>query len=185
MSGLSTVAWVAHDLAVAAGVGGGLFGRLALHPATEQIDDAQERGRVVSDAWRRFNGVQLGAFGVMAATWITGRAFLSGREVDETSRTLVVVKDALVAGTVITAIGASIAGRAMSGGQPETAPPLQANGQRLAPGAEARAHRAKVFVDSFGIANLVLGAGVIAVTTVLAMRSGQSGRWSVVSRWLK
>jgi hypothetical protein len=38
--------------------------------------------------------------------------------------------------------------------------------------------------DVFGIANLICGAGVIAVTAILAMQSGKSTKWSAVSRFL-
>ena len=61
MTALATTAWVAHDIGTAVGVGGSLFGRIALEPSMGNISDRQERGKVVNDAWRRFGVVQLAA----------------------------------------------------------------------------------------------------------------------------
>jgi H+/gluconate symporter-like permease len=40
------------------------------------------------------------------------------------------------------------------------------------------------WLDVLGNLNIALAAAVIAITTVLAMRSGESGRWSTISRFL-
>jgi hypothetical protein len=180
---LSTAAWVAHDLGLAAGVGGSVFGRLAMHPAVKKISSEEERGMIVADAWQKFNTVQLPALGVMAATWFIGRTALSGREVDRGSRWLVILKDAFVVGTLGTGIGAAITGRRLAAQRPGGGVPMGPEGE-VAPSAPAKAKRLQRAVDSLGIANLVCGAGVVALTAVLAMRAGRSGTWSLVSRFL-
>lgn len=184
MAGLSTAAWIGHDLGLAAGVGGTLFGKVALHPATRNINDARERGRVVNDAWRTFNTYQLAGLGLMAVSWFAGRSKLSGGEVDSTSRTLTLVKDALVLATFGTAIANGIAGRRMAAHSPGGATPISSDGESLAADAPAEARRLKPLIDTLGMVNLLCGAGVIGVTAVLAMRAGKSARWSAVSRLL-
>jgi len=109
MATLSTTAWVLHELGLAAGFGGNLFGQIALNPAVQTIQSKRERGKVTHVAWDRYKAVNGVSLLVMAGTWFAGRALLSGREVGETSRALTLSKDILVAGAL--ASGASSAPR--------------------------------------------------------------------------
>ncbi|HEY0715677.1 MAG TPA: hypothetical protein VGF45_23545 [Polyangia bacterium] len=183
MTALSTAAWVAHDLGLAVGLGGSLFGRIALEPSMEKIADRETRGMVVNDAWRRFGTVQLGAFGVMGATWLLGRLKLTGWEVDQESRGLVLAKDVLIGTTLATAVGAAITGSMLAAQRREGAVPMNSEGEAAAdaPPKERRLGRT---TDALGLVNLLAGAGVVALTTILAMRAGQSNRWSLISRFL-
>jgi uncharacterized membrane protein len=181
---LSTAAWVAHDLGTAIGVGGGLFGRVALEPSVRNIEDRETRGRVVNDAWRRFGGVQLGALAVMAATWYAGRSKLSGVAAGGGSaQALVVAKDILVGTTLVSAIGAAITGNAMARQRERDAVPMNESGE-VAADAPAPARALGRLTDAFGLLNLCAGVGVVAVTAMLAMRAGKSKTWTAVSRLL-
>jgi uncharacterized membrane protein len=184
MAALSTAAWVAHDLGIAVGVGGSLFGRTALEPSVRNIADRVERGRVVHDAWRRYGAIQLGSLAVMAATWFAGRLRLSGREVDSRARALVLAKDILVGASLATAIGAAVSGRSVSARVRDGAVPMNSDGE-VADDAPARVRRLGRLTDGLGLANLIAGAGIIAVTAVLAASAGRSARWGVVSRFLR
>lgn len=183
MTTLSTAAWIAHDLGLAAGVGGTLFGRVAMHPATRNITDREQRGLVVKDAWQMFNNIQLGALGLMALTWFAGRTSLSGREVDSTARGLTIAKDVLVVGTVVTAVATAVTGRKMAAQKPDGLP-IDDTGQRVADDAPESAQKLDRLTGTLGLANMICGAGVIAVTAVLAMRAGKSTKWGFVSRML-
>lgn len=181
---LSTAAWVAHDLGTAIGVGGALFGRVALEPSVRNIRDKQERGKLLLEAWRRFGMVQMGALAVMAATWYAGRAKLGGAAVGgRGTRSLVLAKDLLVGATVASAVGAAVTGNMGSRQRRREDVPVDDRGQ-VAPEAPAAARRLGRVTDAFGMANLVAGVGVVAVTAMLAMRAGKSGRWSAISRLL-
>ena len=62
MATLSTTAWVLHELGLAAGFGGNLFGQIALNPAVAEIQSKRERGKVTHVAWDRYkvvNGASL------------------------------------------------------------------------------------------------------------------------------
>jgi hypothetical protein len=93
------------------------------------------------------------------------------------------VKDILVAGAVVSGAGALVTGtlldRAMRAG--ETA--IESG---LEPAAETtpRVRRLQRTVNTLGIVNIALQAGVMAVTTILAMKSGKSTKWSLISRLL-
>lgn len=181
---LSTAAWVAHDLGIAIGVGGGLFGRVALEPSVRRIQDRETRGEVVSDAWRRFGGVQLGALAVMAGTWYAGRAKLSGVAAGGGSaQGLVLAKDILVGATLATAVGSAVAGNLMAKQRENDRVPMNARGE-VAADAPAQARTLGRVTDSLGLLNLCAGVGVIAVTAMLAMRAGKSKTWTAVSRFL-
>src|SRR4051794_39401440 len=54
MATASTTAWVLHDLGLAAGFGGTLFGKMALNPAVKEVRSREERGKVLDRAWRGF-----------------------------------------------------------------------------------------------------------------------------------
>ena len=185
MTGLSTAAWVGHDLGLATNVGGVLFGRLALHPATRKLPNDSERGLVISDAWRRFNSFQVVSSAVAALTWFVGRTRMSGREVDRTSRALVPIKDVLMLGTLGTSVASAMLGRRLSALAPDGgALPVSDDGRHLSPQAPQQAKRLNAVVDKVGIASLACAAGVVAITAVLAMRAGQSQRWVLFSRLL-
>jgi len=185
MSGtLSTAAWVAHDLGTAIGVGGGLFGRMALEPSVRHIDDREKRGQVVADAWRRFGAVQLGSFAVMAATWFAGRSRLNGLAAGGGSaRGLVVAKDILVGTCVASAVGAAVTGNLMAAQRRKGAIPMNDEGE-VAADAPAPARALGRVTDAFGLLNLCAGIGVVGVTAVLAMQAGKSKAWTAVSRFL-
>lgn len=185
MSGaLSTAAWVAHDLGTAVGVGGSLFGRVALEPSMRMIENREERGKVVNDAWSRFGGVQMGALALMAATWYAGRGKLSGGAVARNgSRALVIAKDVLVGTTFASAIGAAISGRRLAKQREDASVPVDSRGE-VASDASPEARKLGRVTDAFGLVNLLAGVGVIGVTAVLAMQAGKSHRWKAVSRFL-
>lgn len=183
MTALSTAAWVAHNLGIAVGVGGALFGRVALEPSVREISDQKERGRVLTSAWRRFGAVQMGALGIMGATWLAGRCHLTGREVGASSRGLVLAKDVLVATSIASAIGSAITGNMVAAQQKNGVVPMNNQGE-VSASAPPKARRLGRATDAFGLVNLLAGAGIIGVTTILAMSAGKSARWSALSRFL-
>jgi uncharacterized membrane protein len=181
---LSTAAWVAHDLGTAIGVGGSLFGRVALEPSVHNVKDQQERGNLLMEAWRRFGIVQLGALAVMAGTWYAGRSKLGGAAVGgRGARGLVIAKDLLVGATFASAVGAAVTGNLNARQRRQQDVPINDQGE-VAAEAPAPARQLGRVTDAFGLANLIAGVGVVAVTAMLAMRAGKSTRWSALSRLL-
>lgn len=176
----SSLAWALHDLGLAIAVGGTVFGKLALHPAVRRIEDPQERDEVVDAAWSRFQVVNLAAHGVVATTWLVGRELLSGREAGGAARSLAIVKDSLIAASLASGIACTVLERALARriarreGPAQEAPGKHTDGSR-------RLERA---VGVLGSANLAANAGVIGVTSLLAMQAGRSGRFALTSRML-
>jgi hypothetical protein len=187
MAKLSSAAWVAHDLGLAASLGGTLFGRVALQPALYKVALPEERDLVSADAWRRFSLINLLGHAAFASTWFIGRSMLTGREVSAKARTLVHVKDALVIASLVTGIGSVIAGNLLGQrGKQGRGPQAVKEGERFGHSEEtvARTRTIKRTVGSLGALNMLATMGVGAVTAMLAMESGKSGRFSAVSRFL-
>ncbi len=59
------IAQMLHDLGLAVWFGGSLMGILAVNPAVEVLDDPEERGKMVDEAWARFQ--PYGALGLLTA----------------------------------------------------------------------------------------------------------------------
>lgn len=182
MSNLSTAAWVVHDLGLAAGFGGQLFGKIAMNPAVRAISSKPERGLVVSRAWNGYNIVNAVALGISAITWFAGRATLTGKEVDRVSRQLVLAKDVLMGTTV--ALGAvNIVGGVIMGKENNGATPIE-DGNTPAKESPKKVKALQGLFNSLGIVTMICEAGIIGLTAVLAMRSGRSAKWSFASRLL-
>ena len=176
MATLSTTAWVLHELGLAAGFGGNLFGQIALNPAVAEIQSKRERGKVTHVAWDRYKTVNGASLALMAGTWIVGRTMLgglSGREVARTSRALIVTKDVLVGGALAGGIGAMVVGRMLDREMTISNEPLH-SGSRPAAETRKRVADLQKLTNGFGRLNVVLNAAVLAVTTVLAMKAGRS-----------
>lgn len=56
---------ILHDLGLAVWFGGSVFGILSLNPSVEVLDDPEERGKMVDEAWARFQ--PYGALGLLLA----------------------------------------------------------------------------------------------------------------------
>ncbi|MEO6575299.1 MAG: hypothetical protein ABIP89_15745 [Polyangiaceae bacterium] len=182
MTKFSTTAWVLHDLGLAAGFGGNLFGQLAMNPAVKVIESKRERGKVTHAAWDRYKIVNGVALAAMAGSWLIGRTFLTGKEVGRDARATTRIKDLLVGGATVAGVGALITGTMLdraSGGAP-----VIESGSEPAAETPSRVARLQAMVNAFGAARVLLEAGIVATTAILAMQSGRSARWSFISRLL-
>jgi hypothetical protein len=178
MGTLSTVAWIGHDLAVAADFGGSLFGKFGLTPGVDALESPRDRGRVMTEAWSGYKYVNLGSLLVLGGTWLAGRFLYDGWEVGKHSRQLVIAKDILVGGAVLTGIAAAVNGSLMSRDIP-----IDTSHQVTAAGSQ-RDKISHAIEKPLGFVHLAFIGGVAAVTAALAMKSGRSARWTLFSRFL-
>jgi hypothetical protein len=170
MATLSTTAWVLHELGLAAGFGGNLFGQLALSPAVAEIQSKRERGKVTHVAWDRYKRINGASLGLMAGTWFAGRALLGRRAMGRSSRPLTITKDVLVGGALVTGIGAMVVGRLLDAEIATSNEPLHV-GSRPSSETRRRVERLQRLSRDVGRANILMSAAVLAVTAVLAVRS--------------
>lgn len=168
-----------HNLGLAAGFGGSLFGQMALHPAVRTLDDEKERGELLDKAWRGFSPANAFSLGAVVLTWIAGRSALSGGEIDDETRGLVLAKDVLVGLYAVSGIGAQVVGRVWGQRQPPVASGSEPSART--PEVDARAQRV---VNWLGRVSILSAAGIIALTAVLTTKAGRSTRWSLLSKVL-
>lgn len=184
MAKLSTVAWVAHDLGLAASFGGLLFGRTAMNPSLEHIESSKaDRGRVLNKTWNRYNAVNVLSFSVATAGWFAGRAALSGRSMGEDAKTLSSIKDFLYISGAVSGLASVISGVRLAGQAPDGAVPIE-NGST--PAIETPEQAAKLLrtVNALGTVNLAITASLIGLTTALSLKAQQSPAWTITSRLL-
>lgn len=165
---VSSAGRAAHDLALAALIGGNLFGRVAMHPALADVSDTSERGRVLNRAWRRYGTVNSLALATLVAGWLPARLnetrprWLSRRE-----RGLATAKDVAVGAVALTGLASAAGGVGFAQQAPGGAVPMQ-SGRDPAPDTPKTAARLKHLVNALGALNLGAEVGLLAVNAALA-----------------
>lgn len=165
---ISSAGRAAHDIGLAAILGGNLFARVGMHPAVAEVSDPRERGKVVNRAWARYgvvNGVGLAA---VIAGWLGARADEARpRMLSERERRLALVKDGAVAALAASGLASAVAGRRFARMEPAGAVPLT-DGDRTAAEASDAEARTKRALNLIGAANLVSAAALSAANASLA-----------------
>ena len=180
---LTTSAYVLHNLGLAAGFGGSLFGRVALNPSAKLINDKQDRAKIVNAAWNGYNIINAIGLGSTALTWFFGRSKISGRSISSTARTLVIVKDFLMGATLVSGLvnligGGFLAKRALQDGIP------MESGSKAADEAPADVKSTTKLVNWLGVFNLACMAGIIGVSTWLDNEAQASSKWKFIANVL-
>ena len=183
MTRLSAAAWIAHNLGLAACFGGLLFGKTALNPGLSAIDSEAERGKILNATWNRYNAINVACFATAAATWFPGRLGLSGKEIDQQTRKLVLAKDVLFAVGALTGLASVIQGRALTGQASEGAVPIESGTTPSATTPEKAASLLRS-VNQLGNVNIAVTGAILGITTVLSMKATESARFSALSRLL-
>jgi uncharacterized membrane protein len=183
MSTLSSAGWIVHDVGLATSIGGSLFGNLALEPAIKEVSNTQERDEISESAWKRFNWVNLASHVAFAVPWFIGRTMLDGGEVTTKARQLTVVKDVLVGASLVTGISSFIIGRMLGRRARRGEGPEQMKSGRRGGDAKMSPVLERA-VSILGVGNLLATAGVMAVTSLLAMEGSKSVRFAPRTRWL-
>jgi uncharacterized membrane protein len=165
----------AHQLGLAALLGGNLFGRLAMHPSVERIADPSERGAVVNAAWRRYGTINSIGLVAMTAGWAgaraeeaRGAAKLTGRE-----RALARTKDVLVGTVIATGVVTGIEGIRFSRQAPGGAVPLE-DGSTPSAATPSKAARMKRTLNVLGAVAIGAEAALVSVDAALSQENFRS-----------
>lgn len=179
---VSSAGRAAHDVGLAAIIGGNLFAHVGMHPAVAKIADERERGKVVNDAWRRYGTVNTAALAAVVAGWAGARldeasaSMLSSRE-----RRLALAKDLAVGAVAITGLAAAGEGMRFGSMEPDGAVALS-DGDTASPRATSEEARAKRTVSAIGSLHL---ASALALAGVNAALSQANFRRPPVRRLLR
>ena len=184
MGKLSTAAWIAHDIGLAASFGGLLFGRTAMNPSLKYIESSEaDRGRVLNKTWNRYNTVNILSFGLATAGWFAGRATLSGRTIDKDAENLSRIKDFLYVSGAVSGLASVISGVRLAGQAPDGAVPIQ-DGSTPSAQTPEQAQKLIRTVNVLGNVNLAITGSLIGLTTALAMKAQKSAGWTITSKLL-
>ena len=156
-----------HKMGLGINLGGTIFGLVALNPSVARVSDRSERGRVLNEAWMRFQAVATLAMGVTVAMWRLGG--LKEAESD-INASLAGIKNVLLGGALITSVASAIAGRRIARQAPEGATPVE-SGTEPAPETPEEAARSQRLSAFLGAATVALVAGVLGLSSALEVRA--------------
>ncbi len=165
---LANTARAAHDVGLAAWLGGSMFGKFALNPSLVKISSRPERGSVTNAAWNGYNAINSAGLGAAALGWAAARLTeakpdnLSGRE-----RALSVAKDALMAVSLATGAASGVQGARLAKQAPNGAVPVE-TGTTPAADTPPEAARIQKTLGALGNVNIAAGVALVAVNGVLA-----------------
>ena len=159
---------VAHDVGLAAWLGGAMFGKFAHNPSLRRISDHSERGSVANAAWNGYNVINAASLGAAALGWGAARlteanpANLTGRE-----KALSTAKDGLMVTAVLTGIVNGVQGARLAKQAPDGAVPVE-TGTKPAADTPAKAAKIQRSLETVGNVNILAGVALVAVNAVLA-----------------
>ena len=180
---ITTSAYVLHNLGLAAGFGGSLFGRIALNPSARLISDKQDRARIVNAAWNGYNIVNAVGLGTTALTWLVGRSAISGRAISPEARKLVIAKDFLMGATIVSGFVNLLSGGFLAKKSFQDGIPME-SGYKASPEAPEDVKNATRLVNGLGLFSIISMAGLIGVSTWLDNHAASSTKWNLLSRLL-
>ena len=157
-----------QDGALAALIGGNLFGRVAMHPALGDVSDASERGQVLNRAWRRYGTVNSLALIGLVSGWVSTRSDESAPLwTSPRRRGLVLAKDVAVGAVLTTGLASAAAGVGFAQQASDGAVPMT-DGTEPAPSTPPRARSLKRFANLVGGLNLASELSLLGVNALLS-----------------
>jgi hypothetical protein len=165
---VSSAGRAAHDVGLAAMLGGNLFGRLAMNPALGRVSDPSERGEVVNAAGRRYGTVNSLGLAAVLAGWYGARAtetrprYLTDRE-----RSLAKAKDVTVGVVALTGVAAAIEGVRFARDCPDGAVPL-ADGATPSADTPPGAARRKRVLNALSAASIASEVALWGINAAMA-----------------
>lgn len=158
---------IAQDTALAALIGGNLFGRFAMAPALSDISDSAQRGRVLNRAWRRYGSVNSAALVALVAGWATARQAETALPVRSSGRRLLLTaKDVAVATVVVSGLASAAGGIGFAQQAPGGAVPM-ASGTDPNADTPGKAARLKRLTGVLGAVNLSAELSLVAINAML------------------
>jgi hypothetical protein len=179
---VSSAGRAAHDLALAALIGGNLFGRFAMHPALTDISDPEQRGTVLNRAWRRYGTINSLALVTLVGGWVPARLNETRpRWLSPSERRLAIAKDISLGAVLVTGLASATAGVGFAQQATDGAVPMT-SGSQPAPEASNKATAIKRVVNALSALSLVAEIALLSVNAALA----QTGfRRPPLRRWLR
>ncbi len=158
----------AHDVGLAAWLGGAMFGKFAHNPSLQKISSHAERGSVANAAWNGYNAINTVGLGAAALGWGAARFTethpdnLSGSE-----QRLAQAKDGLMIAALVTGIASGVQGARLAKQAPDGAVAVK-TGTQPAPETPPDAARIQRSLGRLSTLNIASGVALVAVNGILA-----------------
>ena len=165
---LANTTRAAHDVGLAAWLGGAMYGKLAMNPSLDKIASHTERGSVANAAWNGYNPINTLGLGAAALGW--GAARLTQAHSDNLSGAengLSQAKDGLMAFTVLTGVASGVQGARLAKQAPGGAVSVE-TGTEPDGDTPPRAATIQRSLGVLGNLNILAGIALVAVNGVLA-----------------
>jgi len=160
------IARAAHDVGIAAWLGGAMFGKFAHNPSLRLISSHEERGKVANAAWNGYNLVNALGLGTAAATHLAARLTeVRPSKTSGSENAFATAMDVLTGAAVVTGIANFALGAALARQAPEGAVPVE-TGTVPAPETPPRAARIQRALGVLGTVNIGIGVALTAVQAV-------------------
>lgn len=158
----------AHDVGLAAWLGGAMFGKFAHNPSLTRITAHGERGATANAAWNGYNAINAAGLAAAAFGWGTSRLTeTADPNLTGTEQTLSHVKDVLMGASLVTGVVSAVQGARLAKQGPDGVVPME-TGTVPAPETPPAAARIQRSLGVLGTLNIAAGVGVVAVNAVLA-----------------
>lgn len=194
MKSLAIAAGAIHGLSLSIAYGGPMFAKVGLRRALRRMGSKDERRAAMQTAWSEFSKVNVPAHVGFTASWMILRALLRQVKLDDSTKNLLLVKDALIAGALVTGVAATVNGHALKRAQRaagSTTKTLEADKPTAKDKPNPKAGRttaAKQYKKllrlerALGRANMALVAGSIMISPAIGMGILRSQRRGLLGR---
>ena len=192
---LAVAAGAIQGLSLAVAYGGPVFAKVGLRRALRKVNTKNERRAVMQTAWSQFSKVNVPAHVGFTASWLILRTLLGQVKLDNSTKNLLMVKDALIAGALVTGVAATINGKALKRAQralPSTTKSIEAEKpittrekptQKAKKSAAARQYNKLLRMSkNLGRANMAFLAGAIIVSPAIGVGIARSLRMGFIGR---
>jgi hypothetical protein len=165
---LANVTRAAHDVGLAAWLGGSMFGKFAHNPSLKVISNKSERGKAANAAWNGYNVVNALGLGAATVGWAAAR-FTEARpdRMTGAENLLSFTKDGLTLAAVGSGIANGIQAGRLAKQAPEGAVPVE-TGTKPAPETPPAAAKIQRSLETLGTVNIGIGVALVATNAVLA-----------------
>lgn len=184
MKTLAVVAGAIHGLSLSVAYGGPVFARVGLKAALKKIASKDERRAAKQAAWTKFSKVNVPAHVGFTASWLILRSMLRRIHLDRSTQNLLVAKDVLIAGALLTGVAATLNGQAMKRALPKPAEPAKP-GEEVKPVSTKEYNKLLRIERRLGRANMAFLAGAIIIAPAIGMGIFRSQRMGLMRRLIK
>jgi len=198
MKALAVAAGAIHGLSLSIAYGGPVFAKVGLKPALRKAHSKEERRNIMQTAWSRFSKVNVPAHVGFTASWVVLRTMLRGLRLDRSTKNLLMAKDVLIAGALITGVAATVVGKAMKRASTSKSGKIANTGANtpVKPGKPGEAEKGAKekgakeqkfnkllrLEKKLGRANMAFLAGAIIISPAIGVGIIQSARMGILQR---